>query len=65
MYKIYIDKEKDKFFEAQPEMTYGQLWHTTITSRDTKETPLEWLFNVSDEDLFTAMSNALEKESDE
>mgnify|MGYP000695833407 CR=1 FL=1 len=62
MYKRHIINELSNF---DSEMTFGQMIHSIITSRQSNEKPLQWLFQVEDEDFFTALEKALVDEEKE
>ncbi|AGO47604.1 hypothetical protein Phi17218_071 [Cellulophaga phage phi17:2_18] len=64
MYKTYIEKEIQKFMDEYPEMTFGQIMYSIIASGKGDRTPQAWLYEVSDEDFFTAVQDAKEKENE-
>lgn len=65
MYKKYIKEELEKFSKEHPEMTFGQIIRAVITTREEGQSPLSWLFTVSDEDFYTAVENAITKEHED
>ena len=64
-YRNIASSELNDFLKEFPELTVGQVILAVLSQKEDSEQSLrEWLFNVSDEDLYTAIEKAKANERD-